>query len=135
MCHDFRDTFLFNLLLISHNTIHLATLLLNKNNFENNKRMQLKNKLTLSMLSALFFLSCSKKEIQYEDPLLTNRDTTVNPGDDFFHYANGGWFAKHPIPSTESSNGIFRTYFIILSNIKRKRRTSSYRMKITNSIH
>ena len=71
--------------------------------------MQLKNKLTLSMLSALFFLSCSKKEIQYEDPLLTNRDTTVNPGDDFFHYANGGWFAKHPIPSTESSNGIFRT--------------------------
>jgi putative endopeptidase len=71
--------------------------------------MQLKNKLTLSMLSALFFLSCSKKEIQYEDPLLTNRDTTVNPGDDFFHYANGSWFAKHPIPSTESSNGIFRT--------------------------
>lgn len=71
--------------------------------------MQLKNKLTLSMLSALFFLSCSKKEIQYEDPLLTNRDTTVNPGDDFFHYANGVWFAKHPIPSTESSNGIFRT--------------------------
>ena len=49
--------------------------------------MQLKNKLTLSMLSALFFLSCSKKEIQYEDPLLTNRDTTVNPGDDFFNYA------------------------------------------------
>ena len=83
----------------------MVTILLNKNN----KRMQLKNKLTLSMLSALFFLSCSKKEIQYEDPLLTNRDTTVNPGDDFFHYANGGWFAKHPIPSTESSNGIFRT--------------------------
>ena len=61
------------------------------------------------MLSALFVISCSKKEIQYEDPLLTNRDTTVNPGDDFFHYANGGWFKKNPIPSTESSNGIFRT--------------------------
>ena len=70
----------------------MATLLLNKNNFENNKRMQLKNKLTLSMLSALFFLSCSKKEIQYEDPLLTNRDTTVNPGDDFFHLNKAsGW--------------------------------------------
>ncbi len=79
------------------------------NEYQNNKLMQLKNKLTLSMLSALFAISCSKKEIQYEDPLLTNRDTTVNPGDDFFHYANGGWFAKHPIPSTESSNGIFRT--------------------------
>ena len=71
--------------------------------------MQLRNKLIISMLSALFAISCSKKEIQYEDPLLTNRDTTVNPGDDFFHYANGSWFKKHPIPSTESSNGIFRT--------------------------
>ncbi|MEO5777079.1 MAG: M13 family metallopeptidase [Flavobacterium sp.] len=71
--------------------------------------MQFRNKLTLSMLSALFAISCSKKEIQYEDPLLTNRDTTQNPGDDFFHYANGGWFKKHPIPSSESSNGIFRT--------------------------
>ncbi len=71
--------------------------------------MQLKNKLTISMLSALFAISCNQKEIQHEDPLLTNRDTTVNPGDDFFHYANGGWFKKHPIPSTESSNGIFRT--------------------------
>lgn len=71
--------------------------------------MQLRNKLTISMLSALFAISCTKKEIQYEDPLLTNRDTTVNPGDDFFHYANGSWFKKYPIPSTESSNGIFRT--------------------------
>ena len=71
--------------------------------------MRLKNKLTISMLSALFVISCSKKEIQYEDPLITNRDTTVVPGDDFFHYANGSWFKKHPIPSSESSNGIFRT--------------------------
>ena len=71
--------------------------------------MQLKHKLTLSLLSALLMISCSKKETQYEDPFVTNRDTLVNPGDDFFHYANGGWFAKHPIPSSESSNGIFRT--------------------------
>jgi len=71
--------------------------------------MQLKTKLTISMLSALFAISCNKKEIQYEDPLITNRDTTIVPGDDFFHYANGGWFKNHPIPSSESSNGIFRT--------------------------
>lgn len=71
--------------------------------------MQLR-KLSISMLSALFLLSCSqKKEIQYEDPILTHRDTTLNPGDDFFHYANGNWFKNNPIPSTESSNGIFRT--------------------------
>lgn len=71
--------------------------------------MQLKTKLAASVLSALFVISCNKKEIHYEDPLLTNRDTTIVPGDDFFHYANGGWFKKNPIPSSESSNGIFRT--------------------------
>ncbi len=70
--------------------------------------MQLKNKLTISVLSALLIISCNKKEVYFEDPLITNRDTTINPGDDFFHYANGGWFKKYEIPSTESSNGIFR---------------------------
>lgn len=71
--------------------------------------MQFKIKLAVGVLSTMFVISCNKKEIQYEDPLLTNRDTTIVPGDDFFHYANGGWFKKNPIPSSESSNGIFRT--------------------------
>lgn len=55
-------------------------------------------------------VSCSKKEADsdFTDPLVTNRDTTANPADDFFTYANGGWFKKHPIPSSELSNGIFR---------------------------
>ena len=70
--------------------------------------MHLKTKLTLGLLSGLLMISCSKKDAKFEDPLLTNRDTTVSPGDDFFHYANGAWFKKHPIPATESSNGIFR---------------------------
>ena len=65
--------------------------------------MQLKSKLSITLLSALLTISCAKKEIQYQDPLITNRDTTVVPGDDFFHYANGGWFKKNPIPSSESS--------------------------------
>lgn len=30
-------------------------------------------------------------------------DLTVNPGADFFQYANGGWVKANPIPSTESS--------------------------------
>lgn len=71
--------------------------------------MQLKTKITIGMLSALLAISCNKKEVQQEDPLITHRDTTVVPGDDFFHYANGGWFKANPIPSSESSNGIFRT--------------------------
>jgi putative endopeptidase len=41
------------------------------------------------------------------DPLAGNRDTTVKPGEDFFYYANGGWFKANPIPPTESSNGIY----------------------------
>lgn len=56
----------------------------------------------------LSVMGCQKKETKFIDPLLTNRDTTVNPADDFFTYANGGWFKRNPIPSTEKSNGIFR---------------------------
>jgi len=70
--------------------------------------MQFKNILIISFFSAFLLVSCNKKELQFEDPLITNRDTTVSPSEDFFHYANGGWFKKHPIPNSESSNGIFR---------------------------
>lgn len=63
---------------------------------------------TLCGLLALSMVSCSKKENDFSDPLLTNRDTTANPADDFFAYANGGWFKRNPIPSSERSNGIFR---------------------------
>lgn len=41
-----------------------------------------------------------------QDPLVINLDTTVQPGDDFFLYANGGWIKKNPIPGSESSWGI-----------------------------
>ena len=57
---------------------------------------------------SLFALGCNKKEKTFIDPLITNRDTTVNPSEDFFNFANGGWFKNHPIPSSEKSNGIFR---------------------------
>jgi len=70
--------------------------------------MHIKNKLTITLLSVILLISCNQKEIQYEDPLVTNRDTTVNPSDDFFHYANGGWFKRNPIPNSEATNGIFR---------------------------
>ena len=35
-----------------------------------------------------------------------NIDTTVNPGQDFFEYANGKSIKDHPIPADESSWGI-----------------------------
>ncbi len=68
-----------------------------------------KYKFTLTILLSFLVFSCAKKEINQPDPLVTNRDTTINPADDFFMYANGGWFKKNPIPNSENSNGIFRT--------------------------
>lgn len=63
----------------------------------------------LVLVAALSLTSCQQKETDFVDPLLTNRDTTLNPADDFFMYANGGWFKRNPIPASERSNGIFRT--------------------------
>ncbi|UYZ61981.1 M13 family metallopeptidase [Hymenobacter weizhouensis] len=40
------------------------------------------------------------------DLLRANLDTTVHPGNDFYTYANGAWFKKHPIPASESNWGI-----------------------------
>ncbi|WP_298136288.1 M13 family metallopeptidase [Flavobacterium sp.] len=70
--------------------------------------MKLLQKITLLSIATLTIVSCNKKESDFVDPLLTNRDTLVDPSVDFFNYANGGWFKKHPIPSSERSNGIFR---------------------------
>ncbi|WP_118976281.1 M13 family metallopeptidase [Taibaiella koreensis] len=40
------------------------------------------------------------------DILKANLDTTVNPVNDFFDYANGGWIKTHPIPDEQKSWGI-----------------------------
>ena len=72
--------------------------------------------LLILIVASLNFLSCNKKEVELSDPLVTNRDTLVNPADDFFKYANGGWFKNNPIPSTEQSNGIFRTIADTINN-------------------
>jgi putative endopeptidase len=41
-----------------------------------------------------------------EDFLQANMDPSVNPGQDFFEYANGGWLKRNPIPASESAWGI-----------------------------
>lgn len=40
------------------------------------------------------------------DFLAANIDPSVNPGVDFFQYANGGWLKRNPIPASESNWGI-----------------------------
>jgi putative endopeptidase len=38
---------------------------------------------------------------------LANMDTTVDPCEDFYQYANGGWIKNNPIPAAESRWGSF----------------------------
>lgn len=38
-----------------------------------------------------------------QDFLAAHLDTTVDPGVDFFQYANGGWLEAHPIPASEAA--------------------------------
>ena len=40
------------------------------------------------------------------DVVAANIDSSINPGEDFFSYANGTWLKTHPIPSYEASWGI-----------------------------
>ncbi len=40
------------------------------------------------------------------DILAANLDHSVDPGQDFYRYANGGWLARHPIPASEAAWGI-----------------------------
>ena len=39
---------------------------------------------------------------------LAGMDRTVDPGDDFFLYANGGWFNRTEIPADRTSLGVFQ---------------------------
>ena len=58
--------------------------------------------------AALFINSCNHNTDTHvaNDPVNTDRDTTIKPGDDFFSYANGGWLKKNPIPAAYASWGI-----------------------------
>jgi putative endopeptidase len=41
-----------------------------------------------------------------QDFLAAHMDTSVDPGVDFFEYANGAWLKAHPIPASEAGWGI-----------------------------
>ena len=36
-----------------------------------------------------------------------NLDTSVKPGNDFYHYAAGGWLKAHPLDAEHTENGAF----------------------------
>ena len=69
----------------------------------------------LAVSVSLILYSCSDNEKKNEtapalpDPLVEHIDSSYVPADNFFFFANNNWFKSHPIPSSENSNGIFRT--------------------------
>jgi putative endopeptidase len=79
------------------------------------------HKVSWIMLGFLFFIACRPAE-KKEPPdfLAENIDTTVNPANDFFSYANGGWIKKNPIPSDQSAWGIG---FLVQEDIYTRLRT------------
>jgi len=57
----------------------------------------------------VFLLACNtEKPAGIPDALAAHIDSTINPGADFFLYANGKWFKEHPIPASEQSNGLWQ---------------------------
>ncbi|MEO6489105.1 MAG: M13 family metallopeptidase [Ferruginibacter sp.] len=84
-------------------------------------------KLIAIILLASVFYGCNNKKEQTEiapkpDVLASNIDSTVDPSDDFFLYANGGWIKKNPIPGEQSSWGIGN--LVLEENMKRLREIS-----------
>ena len=66
-------------------------------------------KFILSIASTAVLFACSpagEKAQQKEDILRANIDSTVNPADDFFQYAEGTWLKNNPIPGDQTSWGI-----------------------------
>lgn len=69
------------------------------------------------LAAALLFASCAdRKNSVHEDPLAAHIDSSLNPAENFFYYANNTWFKANPISATQSSNGIFRTIQDTINN-------------------
>ncbi len=70
---------------------------------------------------AIFAFACNTSTTNSNKPdvLAANMDTSINPGEDFFEYANGGWIKKNPIPDEESGWSIAN--LVVEENLKRLR--------------
>ena len=64
------------------------------------------------MGSVILWVSCQRKmainasDSDQMDVVANKIDTTVNVADDFYDWANAGWFKAFPMPPTESKWGM-----------------------------
>ncbi|KAJ8375578.1 hypothetical protein SKAU_G00061580 [Synaphobranchus kaupii] len=72
--------------------------------------------LSLGLLLALILVSQRSREAEYclteecieaAGSILSKMDRSVDPCEDFYHYACGGWLRENPIPEDSSSYGIY----------------------------
>lgn len=64
--------------------------------------------LGLIVMSVAIISACSTEKKERKPAFdSSNMDLTVNPGDDFYLYANGGWVSKTKIPDDKSRYGSF----------------------------
>lgn len=73
----------------------------------------MKKQILLLFCSIVLFSQCKNEQkntittiSEIRDAVTPNIDTSINPADDFFSFANGGWIKANPIPAAESSWGI-----------------------------
>lgn len=59
------------------------------------------------LMSLAFAATGAFAQAQHSGIDLNNLDTSIKPGDDFYHYAAGGWLKSHPLDAEHSSNGAF----------------------------
>ena len=74
------------------------------------KRTQL-NFLAGLVVLASFIFSTGQVGAQSSSAGVAGMDKSVNPGDDFFQYANGGWLKATEIPADRTSFGAFDVIF------------------------
>ncbi len=70
----------------------------------------MKNLLLILSFCTICLVACNNKQSENNGPdaMAAHIDSTVNPGDDFFQYANGKWFKQNPIPASEQDNGLWQ---------------------------
>ena len=68
----------------------------------------MKKVMILSFAAALIATGCTSKSVTKTPGIvLTNLDTTVACGDDFYEYACGGWMKKNPLKPEYARYGSF----------------------------